>query len=741
MKLIRRLFVILCLVVLVAGIWGAVYARKVGFSNSWRQKIEEEVGKRGYFIDIGKLTLGPLRGLVAEDIRFYQTEKRQQEIAFVDDVFLDLDLSKVFDGDKQLSINTLDIQDAKLSLPLDPGNPESRAKLRVENLSGRLVVTENQIEVVRAQAEIEGIEISVKGSMFRPENAAELFSKKDQTPEERRDELAEIAKQRSQARQLLREIQKLEYLEGDNPKLEIEFRSDLEDLTALQATGRFTASKFRRGSYTVESLSVVAEYEGDRDRAFLKELHLRDDQGDLRMDASWQEDSNEVEFSLSSTVNLPQLVTSILNDPSVLGDVVFFSPPKLELEGTINLDDLAAKAQPELGPFRLPAEVIGTFHCDRFVSKGGEVFDGLEFDFAVEGEQFYARNIRLDHKTGMMLANVIYEPDQGERAFRYQAELKMDPRTFIPFVRLEETREFLNAWDFDPEKSNIYVASVGEGADFNAQEWRSKGVIDLRNFKLNGVAFTELETEYETDGMQQVFRNVRLARPEGEITADEARHDAKIKRWTLPEVISTVDLIEGATAFCPKEAERVLLPYQFGAPPRVILSGVIDGRKIEDIPGGVPDSVFSIQFSSEVPGKYEFLGQTLDLANPQGVVLIDRDVVHLKHFNAKIFGGHVGVDFKTIGASQPQPDFEAHVELKDIPFHELSGLYSDYQSTEGSLEGQMYLKGKIDDVSSIDGSGAAKIVNGDVFAIPMMGPLSKFIGEVIPNRNAGYSVA
>src|SRR5690606_6548235 len=107
MRLIRQLFVFACFVFACAAIWAAVHARREGFSASWLNAIEQGFANRGYHVDIGKLTLGAFRGLVAEDVRFFVDAERTREIAFLDDVYLGVDLSRIFD--KQISVNMLDV--------------------------------------------------------------------------------------------------------------------------------------------------------------------------------------------------------------------------------------------------------------------------------------------------------------------------------------------------------------------------------------------------------------------------------------------------------------------------------------------------------------------------------------------------------------------------------------------------------------------------------------------------------
>ncbi|MEM6278247.1 MAG: hypothetical protein AAF733_02130, partial [Verrucomicrobiota bacterium] len=149
MRWIRRLFVFFCLIATALVIWAAIYARKQGFTESWRNAIEDEFRDRGYYTEIGKITLGAFRGLVAEDVTFFEDAKKTQPVAFLNDVYLDVDLSRILS--KEVSVNTLDVQEARMSLPLEPGKANGR-RLEVEGLSGRIVITESMIEIVKVEA-------------------------------------------------------------------------------------------------------------------------------------------------------------------------------------------------------------------------------------------------------------------------------------------------------------------------------------------------------------------------------------------------------------------------------------------------------------------------------------------------------------------------------------------------------------------------------------------------------------
>ena len=60
---------------LVAGGW---YVAKKGFSRNWRNKVVEELHKRGVEVSVRRLTLDPFRGLIARDVRIYDYKKREK---------------------------------------------------------------------------------------------------------------------------------------------------------------------------------------------------------------------------------------------------------------------------------------------------------------------------------------------------------------------------------------------------------------------------------------------------------------------------------------------------------------------------------------------------------------------------------------------------------------------------------------------------------------------------------------
>ncbi len=712
MRVIRRFFLILILLLVGVAIWGAIYAQKKGFTRTWRELVEGEFAKRGYYVDIGKLTLGPFQGLVAEDVRFFQDPQRRRELAFVDNVILDLDLSDVLNRD--LSVNTLDVQDASLTLPLTPGRRDSEL-LQVNRFSARLVVTESQIEVVRAQAEVAGFAVSMKGSLYRPPLHVAPVEVTEAELEEQRQQLLEIRRRLDRVQRVIDELGRFEFSPDDPPRLEIEFAGDLADLAHLNATVRLAAPEFRRGAYTVEQLDAQAEYDGESQLGVIKELHLRDALGDLRLRCDWEVSDKTVDFELESSADLPGMIAAIWPNPK-LGEVVFFSPPRVRAEGTIRLDELGATVLP-----RVPMEVVGELRSERFGSRGA-VFDGMEMQFSVSGGRYYVRNLRLDHKSGLMLANLMYDPARTEDRFRYQSEIRLDPEVLMPFVTSERTKHFLSDWQFD-DSSAVYFAALGEGPSLDPETWNTRGVIDLRQFRRRSVPFDHLETEYASVGPVHEFRNLSVERPEGRLTAGLVRHHVEERTWETEDLRSTLDLYATLRAVAPSVAKS-LEAFRFSHPPEVRMHGLVDRREPSEDPAAPPPRHdFELSFASEQPATFEFLGRPLPLAHPAGKVRASEGKLRLTEFEAGLFGGTARATFET-DRLESDGAFRSTLSAEGLDYGELLRLYGNSERrADGRWSGDLALSGKLGEHDSWSGQGAVRLRDGDLLALPAFSPV------------------
>ncbi|MAB75118.1 MAG: hypothetical protein CMO47_01475 [Verrucomicrobiales bacterium] len=716
MRLIRRLFLFLCLFLTGFVIWAGFHARKNGFSESWRNAIEDEFANRGYYVEIGKITLGAFRGLVAEDIHFFRSADKIFEIASVDDVYLDVDLSKILN--KEISINTLDVADASLSLPVDPSDPSGK-KLKVENLSGRVVITESVIEIVSAEASVANVELNLAGRLLRlPMDERTL------TEEENERNSEQLAARRYQISRVIEELERYEFL--DEPAMiAVEFRGDLEDLSTMTARVEVESgqlSKKEESEYYVDGLSAVFRFDGQSHEAEIESLSIRDEQGEISLTGRWDQDENLIEFEMVSNADISSLVGFFWNDRK-LGEVVFFNPPEIEMKGKLNLNELGRAT------WSFPGSVIGQFKSDRFVTRG-TVFSGLDFGFSAEGERAYLRNLRLDHKSGVAFANFKYEPGNGVKSIQYHTEIKLDPEAFRPFFD-EGGRKFLDSWGFS-ENSAVYLAAVGEGENWDLKTWINKGVVDLRNFQLKGVEFREMEADFEAKSGQLWLNDIVLGRSEGEIVAEMVHYMPEQSQWEVKGVVSTVDLVKGARAFNPK-LSKYLERYRFNSHPTVKLAGLLDSRREEEVREKPRNNQLAVSFSCDDSAEYEFLGKVVPLSSPSGELEISGSRVHLTNLSAGIFDGSIEVEYDALNVRSEDKPYDASVRVSRVPLEDVTRLYGGVEVATGRVDAVFHLSGRGGDVSKLNGHGAASIEDGELFALPLMGALAGFL-QVSPSN-------
>src|SRR5205807_7205672 len=104
------------LAAIVAIFGGGYYLARRGFGREWRSRVVEELHKRGVEAQIGRLTLDPFRGLVARHVRVFDYKNRENTVALISEVSLDINYAALFHNEPFL--NALDVRDAQITFPL-----------------------------------------------------------------------------------------------------------------------------------------------------------------------------------------------------------------------------------------------------------------------------------------------------------------------------------------------------------------------------------------------------------------------------------------------------------------------------------------------------------------------------------------------------------------------------------------------------------------------------------------------
>lgn len=714
-QIIRRTFVTTCLLIVGVLIWAGVYTRKQGFTHTWREALEAEIANQGHYVDIGKLTLGAFRGLVAEDVRFFNDPERTRLVAEINDIYLDVGLERILE--KKVSINTVDIKNGRMEIPLNPENPELGTKLDIRDISGRIALTESLVEIVRAEANLSGVNVYLKGSLVRAPNQPDGIDTAG------REALAATIDKAQSLKRLIDTLAKFEF-PGGAPTMEIDLRGDLRDFASLTAQVKINSGHFRkRGSdYNLRSLDIEAEIDRRTGQVKVPEFEIQDDSGLLDAEGSWDRDSDTVRFAVNSSADIVNILEFFFPNRR-WGEVVFFQPPSFTAEGSV--DFARVRNRKGAGPY-FPGAILGTFQTEQFVSSG-VVFSGISGTFSAEDNRFYIRNLRADHKTGVGFLNVKFEPGNGRESLLFQSEIKMDPRVLAPFLRDEEAQRFLRKWEFS-DNSGVYLAASGKSSSLDLGDIQAKGVIDLRDFELNGIPFLELETDFVLEDEERWYRNVRLTRSDGQIEAGLAYTDTATRKWEIVGGRSSVDLIEGFGAFSPL-LKSFFNSYRFASPPTLKIRGIVDGRDASALGEEERETDLEIELSGKGIVEVPLMGRDLQLDSPEGMVHFRQDRVGLGSMKAALCGGTVSIDGDFPMSRAEDRSFDLGLKFSEVGIRSLGKIFGWDNDAMGFVEGSVSLSGGGRDISSLNGSGTISVSNRDLFELSPFRGLKPLLEE------------
>ncbi len=771
MRTLLRRSVFLSLLVAAGGV--IAYVRSDGFALTIRELVVTRLQQRGVYVNLDRLLLDPMEGLVAKKIEVYQDAAHRKLLARVDRLNVDLNFSRLLQ--KEVEIEGVDLRNADLSFPIDPDDPKSE-HLILRGLSARVLFSGDRIEIRRAEGDLYGLHLSMTGALLRPKPA------KDETEvklaqERSRQRLAAILARRDLIMETAKMLKHFETARA--PRLDIEVNGDLAKPEELTGSLHLTANGLRHDDYVCEELEARASYAGKL--VDLSSVRLKDKLGILEASATYEIGGDEVNFHLRSGANLPGLASAVTGNDS-LREVVFYEPVDIVADGRL----LLGKAVPK--DAFVPVECAGTVHMGRFASRG-EVLEGLSVNFGLSPEGCYFRDGLLRHKSGTLGLQAMWKKGDG---FRYRALLRMDPNAFIPFIHFPQTQEFIRRFKFR-EDSSIFAEVEGHGptADIG-NDCKNHGHVELHNFNYHGEEFARVESDLEFEGPQHYFRNMRFERAEGSGLAKEIDWDDDAHTVRFIGLVSDMNPVAVVGCFARPTAD-VIARYRFDKHPHAEVDGILflDG----------PGTDMRVNFRGEGVGHYMLWGDDFTISKPTGELIfkgpkltydvrgvtLGKDMTckgevdlsdgandytvdlragsfpylifsknlpfeklratvqcrkGLADFNVKanLLEGNFELRGKMDDRKQPQL-FTGDLRINAVSFKKFAQIYSPEFETEGDFTGHAEFTGVFGDWKKLKGKGALVILNSNLYAVPILGPLTQVIGAMLPSPIKGFNVA
>ena len=683
----------LLILIVVAGFaWGGWYLARKGFGRQWRYRVVEELHKSGVEASIQRLTLDPFRGLVARNVRIFDYKNRENTIAVISEISLDINYAALFH--RQPFLNALDVRNAQIIFPISSNDPKA-PKAQLTRFRAHIYFPPEQIYVSQAEGIFCGVRISATG---------QLIKRQDYKPSAATS--AEEWRARLQILQrIVTELGKFTFPAG-GPRLQVKFSGDLSQLEDAHFEASFRGDHIQHGAYKMRDLSANAEWIGQR--LNLRQCEWQDDAGSLAARASWTRQTGVADFQLRSTLNLKSFLDSF-GFKQLLDGVTFSTPPLIDISGTIPFGDLQAAKS-----------VIGRVALANFDYKSVP-FAKLTADFSWDGNRTMVRDIRLQQNPGDLSADILAAPND----FRLNVDSTINPAALSMLVS-PEFRQFLSEWQWTRTPA---IHLIIRGPSQEPQRWTGDGTVKMERTRFRGVWMNSASANLHFADGAMTYDNLRVTRDEGvgtgSFTYDWAKHEVR-----LTNVQTSLRPADAIYWIDPKLAKPVA-PYKFRQTPKLVANGVVQFH-------GGKETRLEITVDGPKGMDYVFLGKTLPFDRIKGRLLFTDDRLRLSDVQGELFSGTVRGS-ADISLARNDPHYHAALAVESIEFPVLTDLYFKFHTARGRMGGTYDFDGLGDKARTMHGSGKIQVTEGDVFAIPIFGPLSELIGHIIPGT--GYSVA
>lgn len=152
----------------------------------------------------------------------------------------------------------------------------------------------------------------------------------------------------------------------------------------------------------------------------------------------------------------------------------------------------------------------------------------------------------------------------------------------------------------------------------------------------------------------------------------------------------------------------------------------------------VQDNLSHLTFQSESLENFSFLGKNLTLRNVQGTAQISPQSIAIPSLTFQTLGGNVSAKFSL--PNSPSEASQGEIIWNQIQLPEIASTYQ-FTSQSGALSGRIELSQIHDRLDTLNATGLVSLENGELFSVPIFGPLSPLIAASLGNRNAGWSFA
>jgi len=662
-----------------------------GIPDNWQTRIREELGRRGMHVHYEKLYIDPAGRVIIRDAVWRSTLSDTETLFRAKRVRCGIAWWSWWR--RQPFLEAVDLIDASIETRLDE---TTRATVHDVRLSASLAPEEFILESLSGRI----LNVRIEGSGRIPWAS---FRKRQSPGQQKPIDLSGLAPVWRRAIEISSEIESAKTID-----LALNFKgAEVFDQYIAEISLDAPAARWR--GIRIQEIRGTATFQANIVRIPKLEIRVEPDTVltlSCRADLGEKRASAVAELSGNPNWLLPLLPESTRKTAESLK---FGRRPSTRAEIQASWD----------GPLALRSLIDADWHDFQFA---GRKIDRVQIPAAFESGKIFIPEASLKSGDEAIVARFLRDAAGATKA---AVTGKLNPALVQPLVPAG-AQPFLNSCEFTEGVSlNLQTSS----APSDPKSLKVTGDIEAREAKYKGVPLKRVAANVDLDGRKLMLRNIVLAKEEGEGTCPAMSFDLDTKLLEIENARGSLHVQETAHLF-GGNFEKYCRPYNFATPPEFELDGLID------LGGGALS-----RFDLSVRGsglEYPFLGVIVPAPSVRARVVFNGMRMKMESLDASVYNGGLGMagdfDFTARDAR-----FDLRFDLRSVAFERLMRSFFKVDDVSGVLSGKLAVRGVIDRLATLDGTGRAEIRQGNILKIPIFGGLSALMNVIIPNL--GYARA
>ena len=735
-KTLRLNLLVVIGILLGSVIVGLYHLNQNGLSSQWRGRIAQELETLGITADFQALRLDFTKGLTAQGVRIYSDGSRENTVATLDHLILDLDKTKFLRG--ILRVNNVSLKQATIALPLAPEDPQSE-QLSIHDLSGQIYITnKNSLDATNIVGKLAGIQLDIDAHVFSTYKAGKANQLNSASQQTRIHQISSLLEQLKQWQWPAENPPLLTaHISGNIHKkqsLIINFSLDATELEHTHSTAETSAPKPQK----LEKLTIKGSYKNQL--VTLENLSITESTGSLTARGSYHPTLRQGNFRLSSQVAIQPLAKRFLNI-NTAETIDFTTPPKIEGNGRIEINENN----------QVHLQLTGKLTTDELTILGSPL-RALTTEFTTE---FTDQDTKLFLTNLKALSPRGHEDGQGQitgrlllddELIRYELESTLPASSYTPLLHHHTLAKILSDTSYS-QASSIYILSEGQISRDTPNQWKAEGYINLQNISYNNSPLKALSANYQTSNNSSSQTSTL-----SNIQADFDYLDYQLyhtydgpSSGQIQVQSITLDTTEGASRasidnmhgrawpapivrlFAPTAADHIE-SYRFRRPPSLTASGtIITPASEENTPSEA--TRLAINLTSQDTTDYLCLGRELPLENLQTKVLIDAKSITLNELSFQLYQGFFQGRLTTSIPYTSDSHYRGNFSWSDLSLQQIGRRYSLPRSSNGTLNGTTEFHGQWSQIDTLNASGKVQLNNANILTLPILSSITPLLAE------------